>query len=126
MILYGRDTVARVSEKAPGSRVGQLAATRAALILHYAGVRDVRVLDGGYDQWVLAGNPVETAIRHPQPVSTFGAEIPQRPDFIVDIAEVKSILAAEDAVLVSVRSRREQNRRGEWLRLHRPGGADRR
>jgi molybdopterin synthase sulfurtransferase len=108
VILYGRDTIGDARETAPGKRVGQLAATRAALILHYAGVRDVRVLDGGYDQWVLAGNRVETAIRHPQPISTFGGEIPQRPEFIVDIAEAKSILAAEDAVLVSVRSRREQ------------------
>jgi 3-mercaptopyruvate sulfurtransferase SseA len=108
VILYGRDTIGGAREKAPGSRVGQLAATRAALILHYAGVRDVRVLDGGYDQWVRAGNPVETAIRHPQPISTFGGKIPKRPDFIVDIADAKSILAADDAVLVSVRSWREQ------------------
>jgi molybdopterin synthase sulfurtransferase len=109
VILYGRDTVGHAGEKAPGQRVGQLAATRAALILHYAGVRDVRVLDGGYDHWVLAGNPVETVVRHPQPTSTFGGEIPQRPEFIVDIAEAKAILAAEDAVLVSVRSWREQS-----------------
>jgi 3-mercaptopyruvate sulfurtransferase SseA len=108
VILYGRDTIGDAREKAPGSRVGQLAATRVALILHYAGVRDVRVLDGGYDHWVRAGNPVETAIRHPQPISSFGGEIPQRPEFIVDIAEAKSVLAAEDAVLVSVRSWREQ------------------
>jgi 3-mercaptopyruvate sulfurtransferase SseA len=108
VILYGRDTIGRAGEKAPGSRVGQLAATRAALILYYAGVRDVRVLDGGYDQWILAGNPVETATHQPQPISDFGGEIPQRPDFIVDIAETKSILAADDAVLVSVRSWREQ------------------
>lgn len=108
VILYGRDSIRHAGEKAPGRRVGQLAATRAALILHYAGVRDVRVLDGGYDGWVLAGNPVETVVRHPQAISTFGGEIPQRPDFIVDIAEAKSILASEDAVLVSVRSWREQ------------------
>jgi 3-mercaptopyruvate sulfurtransferase SseA len=108
VILYGRDSTGDARTKAPGRRVGQLAATRAALILHYMGVRDVRVLDGGYDQWLLAGNPVETVIRRPQPISTFGAEIPQRPDVIVDIAEAKAILAAEDAVLVSVRSWREQ------------------
>jgi 3-mercaptopyruvate sulfurtransferase SseA len=108
VILYGRDTTGHPSKKAPGRRVGQLAATRAALILHYAGVRDVRVLDGGYDGWGLAGNQVESVSRQPQPISTFGGEIPQRPDSIVDIAEAKSILAAEDAVLVSVRSRREQ------------------
>jgi 3-mercaptopyruvate sulfurtransferase SseA len=111
VILYGRDTIGHAGEKAPGSRVGQLAATRAALILRYAGVRDVRVLDGGYDQWVLAGNPVETRIRQPKPISTFGAEIPQCPDLVVDIAEAKAILAADDAVLVSVRSWREQTGR---------------
>jgi len=108
VILYGRDTIAHAGEKAPGQRVGQLAATRAALILRYAGVRDVRVLDGGYDQWIAAGNPVETDVRPPQPISTFGREIPRRPDFIVDTDEAKAILAAEDAALVSVRSRREQ------------------
>jgi molybdopterin synthase sulfurtransferase len=108
VVVYGRDTIDDTTEKAPGRRVGQLAATRAALILHYAGVRDVRVLDGGYDRWVLAGNPVETVVRRPQPVATFGAEIPQRPDSLVDMEEAKAILAAEDAVLVSVRSWREQ------------------
>jgi 3-mercaptopyruvate sulfurtransferase SseA len=108
VILYGRDTIGHASKKTPGRRVGQLAATRAALILYYAGVRDVRVLDGGYDGWVRAGNPVETVSRQPQPISTFGGEILQRPGFIVDIAEAKSVLAAEDAVLVSVRSWREQ------------------
>jgi molybdopterin synthase sulfurtransferase len=107
-ILYGRDTTGHASKTAPGRRMGQVAAARAALILHYSGVRDVRVLDGGYDGWVRAGNPVETVSRQPQPISTFGGEIPQRPGVIVDIAEAKSILAADDAVLVSVRSWREQ------------------
>jgi thiosulfate/3-mercaptopyruvate sulfurtransferase len=86
-----------------------MAATRAALILSYAGVRDVRILDGGYDRWVHAGNPVETAIRHPRSVSNFGVEIPRRPELIVDIDEAKSILAADDAVLVSARSSHEQS-----------------
>jgi molybdopterin synthase sulfurtransferase len=108
VVLYGRDTASNAHEKEPGRRVGQLAATRAALILSYAGVRDVRVLDGGYDRWVAAGNPVETAVPRPRPVSTFGGEIPQRPELIVDIGEAKSILAEEDALLVSVRSWREQ------------------
>jgi 3-mercaptopyruvate sulfurtransferase SseA len=108
VVLYGRDTIGHSDEKGSGRRVGQLAATRAALILRYAGVRDVRVLDGGYDRWVRAGNPVETTIRNPQPVSAFGAEIPHRRDIIIDTGEAKEILAAEDAVLVSVRSWREQ------------------
>ena len=48
------------NEKWPGRRAGQIAATRAAMILRYAGVDDVRLLDGGYDWWVRAGNPLET------------------------------------------------------------------
>ena len=60
VILYGRDTIGQANEKWPGRRAGQIAATRAAAILHYAGVDDVRLLDGGYDWWVTAGHPLET------------------------------------------------------------------
>ena len=49
VILYGRDTEGDADEKWPGRRAGQIAANRAALILRYAGVDDVRLLDGGYD-----------------------------------------------------------------------------
>src|SRR6202035_5969960 len=57
VILYGRDTEGHANEKWPGRRAGQIAACRAALILRYAGVDDIRLLDGGYDHWVQAGNP---------------------------------------------------------------------
>lgn len=108
VILYGRDTEGRANEKWPGRRAGQIAATRAAAILTYAGVSDVRVLDGGYDHWVRAGLPLETAATRPVPVREFGAQIPVRPDVIVDIDEAKSILADPDgSALVSVRTWRE-------------------
>ena len=42
VILYGRDTEGGANEKWPGRRAGQIAATRAALILSYSGVEDVR------------------------------------------------------------------------------------
>jgi molybdopterin synthase sulfurtransferase len=105
VIVYGRDTEGQANEKWPGRRAGQIAANRAALILRYAGVDDVRVLDGGYDRWVQTGNPLETDVRAPTPVSSFGVEIPRRPEFIVDIDEAKEILADhEHAALVSVRT----------------------
>jgi len=107
VVLYGRDSEGHANEKWPGRRAGQIAATRAAAILMYAGVGDVRLLDGGYDRWVDAGYPVEAEIREPSPVATFGALIPQRPDFIVDIDEAKSILADENGALVSVRTWKE-------------------
>ena len=108
VVLYGRDTEGRANEKWPGRRAGQIAAARAALILTYAGVEDVRLLDGGFDHWVQAGNEVETTLREPSPVASFGASIPVRPDVIVDIHEAKEILADPDgAALVSVRTWRE-------------------
>jgi molybdopterin synthase sulfurtransferase len=108
VILYGRDTEGDANEKWPGRRAGQIAATRAALILHYAGVDDIRILDGGYDWWVRAGYPLETVNREPAPIESFGVSIPQRPEVIVDIDEAKDILADQDgAALVSVRTWRE-------------------
>jgi molybdopterin synthase sulfurtransferase len=105
VVLYGRDTEGHADEKWPGRRAGQIAATRAALILHYCGVQDVRLLDGGYDRWVQAGNPRETVLREPSPVASFGADIPLRPDVIVDIDDAKRILSdREKAALVSVRT----------------------
>jgi thiosulfate/3-mercaptopyruvate sulfurtransferase len=105
VILYGRDTEGDPNEKWPGRRAGQIAATRAAMILRYCGVDDVRLLDGGYDWWVRDGNPLETVIREPEPVPAFGVEIPLRPEVIVDLDEAKQILAdREHAALVSVRT----------------------
>ena len=108
IVVYGRDTIGDANEKWPGRRAGQIAATRALMILRYAGVDDVRLLDGGYDWWVQAGNPVEATERLPEPVEAFGASIPVRPEVIVDIAEAKEIIAdPEGAALVSVRTWRE-------------------
>ncbi|MDP9482118.1 MAG: rhodanese-like domain-containing protein [Chloroflexota bacterium] len=107
VVLYGRDTVGDANEKWPGRRAGQIAATRAALILSYAGVSDVRLLDGGYDWWVNGGHPIETVPREPSPVASFGVQIPLRPEYIVDIDEAKEIIADDLGALVSVRTWRE-------------------
>ncbi|MBA2719357.1 MAG: thiosulfate sulfurtransferase [Chloroflexi bacterium] len=108
IVVYGRDTVGEANEKWPGRRAGQIAATRALMILRYAGVEDVRLLDGGYDWWVRAGYPVETTPRDVVPVADFGVQIPLRPEVIVDIAEAKEILADQGgAALVSVRTWKE-------------------
>ena len=108
VVVYGRDTEGEANEKWPGRRAGQIAATRALMILRYAGVDDVRLLDGGYDWWVRTGNPLETVVREPSPVTSFGVQVPLRPEVIVDIAEAKQILAdPEGAALVSIRTWRE-------------------
>jgi 3-mercaptopyruvate sulfurtransferase SseA len=108
VVVYGRDTEGGANEKWPGRRAGQIAATRALMILRYAGVDDVRLLDGGYDWWVRTGNPLETVVREPSPVASFGVQVPLRPEVIVDIDEAKQILAdQEGAALVSIRTWRE-------------------
>jgi thiosulfate/3-mercaptopyruvate sulfurtransferase len=108
VVLYGRDTHGNPNEKWPGRRAGQISATRAAAILKYAGVEDVRLLDGGYDRWVTAGYPLETTLRNPEPIAAFGIPIPQNPGYIVDIDDAKKILAdREGAALVSVRTWKE-------------------
>ena len=108
VVLYGRDTEGNPNEKWPGRRAGQIAATRAAMILRYAGVDDVRLLDGGYDWWVRAGHRLETTDRPREPVTGFGRTIPTRPEVIVDIEDAKRILDDPDgAALVSVRSWKE-------------------
>lgn len=106
--MYGRDTEGDANEKWPGRRAGQIAACRAAMILHYCGVDDIRVLDGGYDAWVQSGGTLETKWNEPVPVDEFGGRIPIRPEVLVDLKEAKEILAdQEGAALVSVRTWRE-------------------
>ncbi len=108
VVLYGRDTEGGANEKWPGRRAGQIAAARAALILTYAGVEDVRLLDGGYDRWVREGYALETTPRLSTSVPSFGAPIPSRPEVIVDLDEAKHILGdVTGGALVSVRTWRE-------------------
>jgi len=46
--------------------------TRVAITLLYAGVRNVAILDGGYDKWVYEGKPVSTEPVTPTPVTYDG------------------------------------------------------
>jgi thiosulfate/3-mercaptopyruvate sulfurtransferase len=89
VVLYGKDITA---------------VARAACIMMYAGVDDVRILDGGYNAWLNAGYSVETGFQQPIPVKTFGRIIPGHPEYIIGINKAKALLADEQGMLVSVRS----------------------
>lgn len=82
---------------------------RVAFMLLWAGVENVKCLDGGLESWVKAGLELEKGSN--QPVSTdkeFGAKIPVHPEYIMSIDEVKEKLGKdENFKLVSIRSRDE-------------------
>ena len=104
VVVYGRFSFPKNEDPFPGSSAGHLGAIRCAFIMMYAGVKDVRVLNGGMQSWKDEGFDVTTEETKPIPVNDFGAEIPGRPELAVDVPEAKEILASEDAELVSVRS----------------------
>lgn len=107
VIIYGRDSTPNMSQAQPGRKAGQIAATRAAAILMYAGVEDVRLLDGGLDSWIAAGYELDTVPYEPQPAAAFGGPIPGGPDYFVDLDGAHELLADPNGVLVSIRSWRE-------------------
>ncbi|RSZ60540.1 sulfurtransferase [Massilia atriviolacea] len=82
-----------------------LAAARAAHLMLYAGVGDVRMLDGALAAWsaaglaLVAGAPAVAA-----PARAFGAPFPGRPDYLTDMAQARALLARSDAALVSIRT----------------------
>ncbi|NQU87482.1 MAG: sulfurtransferase [Mariniphaga sp.] len=104
VILYGRFSFPDNDDPFPGSSAGHLGSIRCAFIMMYAGVKDVKVLNGGLQFWGDAGFKITAEITLPKPVSDFGADIPARPELAVDIPEAKEILNSETAELVSVRS----------------------
>ena len=86
VLLYGRST---------------LAAARAAHLLMYAGVHDVRLLDGGFATWQAAGLPCDAGPARPfTAVTEFGARFPCCPQLISTVEHARSHRGA----LVSVRT----------------------
>lgn len=104
VILYGKYMDPDNDDEFPGSAAGDIGAIRNAFIMMYAGVKDVRIINGGFQSWQDAGYAVATEDVPKTPVIDFGAPIPSKPELAVDIPEAKTILASSDAELVCVRS----------------------
>jgi len=107
VILYGRFSYPDNNDPFPGSSAGHLGAFRCAFIMMYAGVKDVRILNGGLQSWTDAGFATTIKEYKKHPLKDFGAPIPSSPELAVDIQEAKEILKTSDKNLVSVRSWRE-------------------
>ncbi len=104
VILYGKYMSPNNDDPFPGSAAGHIGAIRCAFIMMYAGVKDVRVLNGGFQSWKDAGMKINKDDVQKMPVGEFGSEIPGKPELAVDIPEAKELLASPDGDLVSVRS----------------------
>jgi 3-mercaptopyruvate sulfurtransferase SseA len=90
VVLYGRNP---------------LAAARAAHLMLYAGVEDVRLLDGGFDSWCRAGLPLMQGLPpQSRPAGDFGAAFPARPEYLLDMPQARRLLGQADGALVSTRT----------------------
>lgn len=104
VIMYGKFLMPDNNDEFPGRAAGHIGALRNSMIMMYAGVKDVRVLNGGFQSWEDAGYKIETDDVAKNPIEDFGVVIPAKPEIIVDIDEAKEMLISKDAELVSTRS----------------------
>ncbi len=99
VVLYGRNP---------------LAAARVAHLLLYAGVQDVRLLDGGWAAWWAMGLGLQKGalplpqqgLSHPTP-SDWGAPFAPQPGYLARLDAVRTWQERPDSTLVSIRSRSE-------------------
>ncbi|MCD6596043.1 MAG: sulfurtransferase [Bacteroidales bacterium] len=104
VVLYGKFMAPNNDDPFPGSAAGHIGAIRCAFIMMYAGVKDVRVLNGGFQSWIDAGYKISTEDVPKKHVNDFMAEIPTKPELVVDIPEAKELLKSRDGELICVRS----------------------
>lgn len=81
----------------------QLAAYRIFWALKWAGVEDVRVLNGNLATWVDANLPTETQVNIPTPETDFGTTIPANPS--IDISTPAQAMNAQKSGLKLISNR---------------------
>lgn len=104
VILYGRFSFPNNDDPFPGSSAGHLGAFRCAFIMMYAGVKDVKMLNGGLQSWKDAGFEITSEETKPKSINNFGIKIPARSELAVDISRAKELLKSEKGDLISIRS----------------------
>ena len=81
------------------------AAFRVNWALKWAGVKDVRVLNGGLQTWKDTGYETESNVNTPQEAKDFGVNVPAHPEYDIARAKEMSEKAQKEGIkLVSIRS----------------------
>lgn len=81
---------------------------RQAYAYIWAGVEDVKIINGGIDAWTEAGYDTETEANEGTPAEDFGVEAPAHPEYRLEIEDAKEKLETDDNFkLVSIRSEEE-------------------
>jgi thiosulfate/3-mercaptopyruvate sulfurtransferase len=85
------------------------AAARLAWTMLYAGVSDIRILNGGLPAWTQEGFEVSQAPVSRTPVESFGTDKPLHPEYLVDIPFVRTAITAENPefVIADIRTKLE-------------------
>ncbi len=104
VVLYGKFIWPDNTDEFPGSAAGHIGAIRCAFIMMYAGVKDVRVLNGGFQSWIDASYEISYDDVPKNPVSEFGADIPMKAELAVDVPQAKEMIKSKYADIVCVRS----------------------
>jgi len=104
VVLYGKFIWTDNANEFPGSAAGHIGAIRCAFIMMYAGVKDVRVLNGGFQSWKDANYEISYDDVPKNPVSEFGADIPMKAELAVDVPQAKEMIESKYADIVCVRS----------------------
>lgn len=82
-------------------------ATRVAFVCLWAGVENVKVLNGGMNAWTKAGYETKTGVESAKATTAdFGVKVPAHPEYVLAMpADVKAEMAKNDKFrLVSIRS----------------------
>jgi thiosulfate/3-mercaptopyruvate sulfurtransferase len=104
VLLYGKFMFPDNADEFPGSAAGDIGAIRCAFVMMYAGVKDVRILNGGFQSWIDEGFSISYTDEPKIAVSEFGVTIPVHPEYAVDTPEAKEMIASKASELVCVRS----------------------
>lgn len=85
---------------------GYNASGRIAFIAYWLGVKEVKILDGGFQAWEKSKFPIESGINKPIPADEFGIDVPLRPEILISTPD--DVLYEQENndnfVLASIRS----------------------